>query len=150
MPRACQVAGPTTPSAVRPCWRWNCLTNRNVVGPKTPSTGAPMWAWTKATAGPRWTTFAACAGAATTSAASTAELAATLRMSYERRSMRTRNEQLPRWEERRANLATRFLGFAGSLAGEGNGRKAATAGRSALRGADALGALLVREVLAPL
>src|SRR4051794_41407754 len=36
-PTADQVAGPTTPSAVKPCERWKRLTARAVPGPNTPS-----------------------------------------------------------------------------------------------------------------
>ena len=37
----CHVAGPTTPSAVRPWARWNALTALIVAGPNAPSPGSP-------------------------------------------------------------------------------------------------------------
>src|SRR4051794_34046300 len=52
-PSARQVAGPTTPSAVRPWRRWKDLTARLVPGPKTPSAPTPRRRWAKRTLEPR-------------------------------------------------------------------------------------------------
>src|SRR3954451_7671874 len=52
-PSADQVAGPTTPSAVRPWARWKRRTARAVPGPKTPSAATPRRAWSSRTLAPR-------------------------------------------------------------------------------------------------
>ena len=53
MPSARQVAGPTTPSAVRPRRRWKRLTARYVPGPKTPSAATPSLRCSSRTLDPR-------------------------------------------------------------------------------------------------
>src|SRR2546423_14703084 len=49
MPSACAVAGPTTPSAVRPWALWKCFTASAGCGPNTPSAAMPSAFWTSDT-----------------------------------------------------------------------------------------------------
>ena len=51
-PRACAVAGPTIPSADRPCRDWKLITCAWVTGPNTPSGSAPVFFWTTVMSSP--------------------------------------------------------------------------------------------------